>query len=679
MCASGGGDFTPNNNMCVFTTSEAACRAGVNYMKELNMWEGQYGFVSIGTPYTDSFGNPVDLTVCILSSGLQPVPFTLIATYYPLISVRPVARCDPGSITETIWRTYNPSNPASLPVCTTEKPAKNKDCCGGACVGNPINAASGNKCQHEVDLPENGPALSFTRHFNLIEPLAKSNMGYGWSHTYARWVKAPPYDTQATVRRPNGTEYNFRYSASTSTWVSDADVTDRLVERLDGSGLRIGWRYTSSSDEVERYDLEGRLLSITDRAGRTLSLDYSTLETISNSAPTVGLLLKVKDNFGHQLRFTYDANSRLVTMTDPSGGVHTYAYSPYTYAYVVYDHLSSVTRPDGTSRTYLYENNAYLNAPHALTGILDENGNRAATWTYGVDGRAVSSEHALGAEKYTIAYTSDATRNVIRTTVTDAAGTVNTHAFQTIHGVVKNTSITQTCAGCVSSSATTSYDANGNVASRIDFNGNRTNYTYDLARNLETSRTEGLTAAGANTAVTRTITTTWHPSYRIPTSITGAGRVTTYTYDSGGNILSVTVGAAPLNTRTVSMAYNASGQVMSIDGPRTDVADVTTLAYYDCNTGGGCGQLLRATNALGHVTTYDSYDNNGRLLQLTDPNGVKTAYAYDARGRVQSLTQTTPSGDSRVTRYGYDAAGNVTSTLLPTGLSLTYIYDAAAR
>ena len=47
------------------------------------------------------------------------------------------------------------------------------------------------------------------------------------------------------------------------------------------------------------------------------------------------------------------------------------------------------------------------------------------------------------------------------------------------------------------------YDANGNIASKTDFNGNRTTYSYDLTRNLETSRTEA-----SGTALARTINTT---------------------------------------------------------------------------------------------------------------------------------------------------------------------------
>ena len=36
--------------------------------------------------------------------------------------------------------------------------------------------------------------------------------------------------------------------------------------------------------------------------------------------------------------------------------------------------------------------------PFALTGIIDENGGRYATWTYDPGGRALSSQHGAGAD-----------------------------------------------------------------------------------------------------------------------------------------------------------------------------------------------------------------------------------------------------------------------------------------
>ena len=143
------------------------------------------------------------------------------------------------------------------------------------------------------------------------------------------------------------------------------------------------------------------------------------------------------------------------------------------------------------------------------------------------------------------------------------------------------------------------YDANGNVASRTDFNGNLTNYTYDLARNLETSRTEGLTGR-RGTPQTRTISTQWHPTFRLPAAIAEPLRITTNIYDADGTAcgargalcsrsvqattdangsqgFSATPSGAP---RTWTYTYNANGSVLTMNGPRTDVADVTTYTYY---------------------------------------------------------------------------------------------------
>ena len=39
------------------------------------------------------------------------------------------------------------------------------------------------------------------------------------------------------------------------------------------------------------------------------------------------------------------------------------------------------------------------------------------------------------------------------------------------------------------------YDGNGNVSSRTDFNGNKACYDYNLSRSLETARVEGVLAS----------------------------------------------------------------------------------------------------------------------------------------------------------------------------------------
>ena len=49
--------------------------------------------------------------------------------------------------------------------------------------------------------------------------------------------------------------------------------------------------------------------------------------------------------------------------------------------------------------------------------------------------------------------------------------------------------------------------------------------------------------------------------------------------------------------------YDEFGRVLTADGPRTDVSDVTTTTCYDCTRGSECGQVKTITDALGQVTT----------------------------------------------------------------------------
>jgi YD repeat-containing protein len=359
-------------------------------------------------------------------------------------------------------------------------------------------------------------------------------------------------------------------------------------------------------------------------------------------------------------------------MTDPAGGL-------YRYAYDANNNLASVTYPDGTSKTYHYENSAF---PHALTGVTDENGNRYATYTYDAQGRGISTEHAGGAEQTSLAYNTDGS-----TTVTDALGTARTYQFQTILGVVKPKGQSQPGgSGCGASALALSYDANGNVASRTDFNGNLTTYTYDLTRNLETSRTEGLTSSGATTPVTRTIMTAWHTTFRLPVQITNGNQQTTYSYNSQGDITEKTIKDLAANTTRTWTTHYTYSSVPGVllqkveDGPRTDVSDLTTYDYYPADascTGGhlGCrGQLQQITDALGHLTQLTHYNAHGQVEQLTDPNGLVTTLAYDSRQRLLSFDV-----GGETTTYTYDPVGQLTRVTRPDGSYLAYRYDAAHR
>jgi YD repeat-containing protein len=106
----------------------------------------------------------------------------------------------------------------------------------------------------------------------------------------------------------------------------------------------------------------------------------------------------------------------------------------------------------------------------------------------------------------------------------------------------------------------------------------------------------------------------------------------------------------------------------TVDGPRTDVGDVTRFTY-DAR-----GDLVSITNALGHLSEITAHDPHGRPLAIRDPNGTVTGLTYDARGRLVSRTV-----DGQPTPFHYDAAGSLLRATSPNGSSLQHAYDAAHR
>jgi RHS repeat-associated protein len=550
-------------------------------------------------------------------------------------------------------------------------------CRDGTCgVGNPISPSSnvGNKYQSETDYFSGGTAtLRLQRSYNsgklttdeAAYRRAADNpwrFGRNWRSNYDLSLKltSTQYVSSVTARRGDGRVIGF--TLMSGVWKPDSDISDRLVALTNGSGNAAGWQYINAADDsVETYAVDGKLISIETRAGIAQALAYSDSTTPSSVAPRPGLLIRVTDSFGRQLNFTYDNANRVVTMTDPAGGV-------YAYAYGSSDNLISVTYPDTRVRTYVYNEQAYTsntNLPNALTGIIDENNSRFSTYKYDSQGRAYSTEHANGVEKYTIAYSAFPT-------VTDAFGQARTHSFQTILGVPKYTSVSANCQGpgCGNVAQNVSYDVNGNVRSRQDFNNIWTTYVHDLNRNLETSRTEAW-----NRPQARTITTQWHPTYRLPTQIDEPGRRTTFTHDASGSVLTKTVVDTATGTaRTWTYTFNSYGQVLTANGPRTDVSDVSTYVYYNCATGYECGQVQTIMNAAGHVTTYTSYNQHGQPLIITDPNGVMTTLTYDARQRLTSRMVGT-----EVTTVDYWPTGLLKKATLPDGSFVEYTYDAAHR
>jgi YD repeat-containing protein len=567
---------------------------------------------------------------------------------------------------------------------------------------------------------------------------------YTRNDTQQMFCENPPSNAAldgVSITRGDGKSYLFQKSGS--IWIAKADIDERVSPIYAADATTItGWIYKTAADDVEQYDAGGKLLSVTNRSGAVQTMTYSngiTNDTSAGRMPAnapactnvqsgavlpAGLLLCVTDNWGLQLQFEYDSQqlmgafkqtARIVKAIDPAGRNYLYAYDgpsggctmpgDKTNPACSANNLTQVIYPDGKVRTYLYNETAQINGGttctntvpvtsgfgnllNSLTGMVDENGVRYASWTYDCQGRATSNQLAGGVAKVTLAYgTPDATTGNRSTTAVDYIGDpanpqtrTRTYSFQMQLGAGKNTGIDQPCAECGLIAART-YDANSNVASRTDFNGTVTTYAYDMSRNLEISRTE---AAGTTQA--RTITTQWHASYRLPAKIAEPLRITTLTYDTSGNLLSKTIqatndatgaqgmSAAAVGTaRTWNYTYNSVGQVMTATGPRTDVVDKTTYTY-DTS-----GNLVTITNPLDHVTILSNYDANGRVGKIVDANGMTTDLAYSSRGWLMSRVVSGAGGGAETTNYDYDGMGQLTKVTQPDGSNINYTYDDAHR
>ena len=136
------------------------------------------------------------------------------------------------------------------------------------------------------------------------------------------------------------------------------------------------------------------------------------------------------------------------------------------------------------------------------------------------------------------------------------------------------------------------------------------------------------------------------------------------------------------------------GLLLSETGPRTDLTAVTQYAYYmatdesGCGTSGGAchhlGDLFRITNPLGQQRTLLTYDKVGRVTRYSDLNGVLTDVAYTPRGWISSKTihanlDGSASSDDSTTSFTYDANGNIVQVTDPDGVTIGYGYDDAHR
>jgi RHS repeat-associated protein len=562
--------------------------------------------------------------------------------------------------------------------------------------GDPINPGTGNKFE-SVEIYR-GPGvfpLDFSVSYNsqngnssILAP-AELVMGARRVHSYLRIIRLESNAVTATAYalRPDGKVLGFNRSGT--SWIADSDVSDTLTASYAADGSIAGWTYTTGNGDHESYNSAGQLIALTTKGGFTQTLAYGSS----------GTLASVTDPEGRSLTFSYDGSGRISTLQTPGGLV-------YEFAYDASDNLKTITYPDSSVLTLAYGENGA--GADALTGVVDESGNRVDTTKYDSAGRATSTSGPDGIDQTSFVYEFTSAGTLVEA-VTGPLGKVETSSTEYLLGTVRPLTVTETCTGCTTVSKQYSYDSHGYLASYTDFDGHLTTTTYDSTGLL----TQQVEASG--TGSQRTTNLTWDTTLRVPLSRTvldASGHtvsITQWAYNTRGQPLArceidptnsaasgyacTATGMVPAGVRRWTYTYCDAvdstpcpvvGLLLNVAGPRTDLTQVTTYTYYldasatDCGTpGGNChqpGDLHTVTDALGHVTTIVSYDADGRITRETDPNGVETDMTYTPRGWLASR-----SVGGATTTFTYTPYGAVASLTDPDGIATTYTYDAAHR
>ena len=384
-----------------------------------------------------------------------------------------------------------------------------------------------------------------------------------------------------------------------------------------------------------------------------------------------------------------------------------------------YDNRRNLTRArfsDGTSREYHYEDQIY---PNHLTGLTDRTGVRFASWSYDDYGRAISSEHADGVERVTLAYPHPkivASGEVVQTIVTNSLGNKSQYTWQLPQGESHPQLLASSGSGCATCPQTGfeyTYDAAGRLVSAAksgqgNVNGQGTTfYHYDeKGRLLQidesiyaadgtsaerlVERREYLGNSDAPSLVAKpsvapgresSVETIYNAS-GLPIRFTERGWTPTYV----ANTL-IPSGFEPIE-RTTNLLHMGE-RLVAIDGPREDVDDIINLEWDDrqrlvaIRPPESPPLLFSSFDAMGRPDVIQqgagspynvTRDINGNIVSVVRA-GQREENKFDAEGRLLTSTD----ADGRIVENTYDSAGRLLKVRDDVGSVTDYRLDSESR
>ncbi|RDZ28043.1 RHS repeat-associated core domain-containing protein [Lysobacter silvisoli] len=546
---------------------------------------------------------------------------------------------------------------------------------------------SGNKTEATLDFDLGW--ISFQRRYNSTGSAAGGGFGMGWTHSHnlRLTIGTDPLSGNSTLHYGlidgNGVHTPFKPVGS-------------VYEAADGSGDRLvanGAQWTLyQADRVLSFDSDGRLLQQRYDDGTALTYTYDTWRRLSGIGHSSGRSLTIA--------YTADRGGSPIASIASAGATLT------SYAYTSAGQVETATYAGGALLRYHYGSS---NVPTGLTGVTAEDNRRLSTYDYDSKARvAYTLRGGLPTGDSTVMdYLSTGAA-----TVTNPLDRTNTYTFTAAppSGAPKKVASVANTAGTLTY---TYYPENTDFRRRIDTvtdrNGTVAKHTY-----AELTDTPSGLAARSHTVVEAQGTAqarTTEQRVELATNralMTLVGnRETRIARNARQQPTSVTVRDTVTNaTRTTTYAYCEAADVAasnstcpllglpkSVDGPRTDVSDVTTYAYYGSDAAGCAsspstctyrkGDLWKTTNALGQITEVLQYDAQGRALSVIGIDGVVTDYEYHPRGWLTATKVRGPNNssesDDRITTVAYYPTGLVQRLTQPDGSYVQFTYDAAQR
>ena len=521
-----------------------------------------------------------------------------------------------------------------------------------------------------------GLALSMTRYYNSYNKY-ELPQGAGWTHSLYSYVLEHP-DGNVTIKWGDGTEELFKNDgADNFTGIlgnfSKLELVDKVsrqqykLTRKDQTIYTFG-RLTLINDIIgASFVPDLPLYSIEDKHGN--KINFATNSAIGRITSvwrvvdgvataqkldltyedTPNLLTQVTDTSvtpNRTVSYTYNADHYLETVTDARGNITHYTYNAGL--------LATITYPEGNSVALTYD------TAQRVTGYTN------SAISLGFDYTSAGTTVRNSSTSTTLATFSHDDQYRGNVNYPDGSSVQPEYPFAgnllNKPGSVKDR---------LGSTATFTYDAQGNVQTATNALGQMTTYAYDIDTNNLLSVTD---PRGYTT------TYTYEDDKKSLKSVTRpAGGVTQFASYSNGLVQTV----ADSNGHTLKYTYNAVGnQTQIFDNQLSSHVDFT----YD-----GAGRMLTQTDPLGLATqyTYDPnsnvtqlkvgsnqaavsvFDGNNRLTSLTDPRGKTTSYTYNSMNLLQSETDP----NLKVRQLDYDGLGNVKTITEPDGNILFYTYD----